>query len=382
MKQNYESTIRRWFVLALLLFISLASVAQAGTYFDLEPCLSTKSDADQTLGKPIRVVLEGIRYDYSPEKGNALRISISYDQDTGVIRTITIYLKDNYFKSTLLEWLSLDETPESLVDDAGNLSEHYRAEGIVLRYDGPDETSPIGSLSYICAEEDSGEELPEGDFEEAKKPGPEEDSDLVKQLREQTDIIKTDLREDEIGKKKAETAVSGIANKVYLGAGVGYAIEHFRDELSDYDLGNSLSLSAKAGYFACENLAFEVMFQYLTDFKHEESGSSYSLDYHLRGYFFTANAKVCLPIGSVVSPYAVVGAGFAIGRLTGELDYSGGTISDSETHSGACGRCGGGLDIFLSDHLALEGEVSFNAGAGDISDIGFTNLTLNGFILF
>jgi len=61
-------------------------------------------------------------------------------------------------------------------------------------------------------------------------------------------------------------------------------------------------------------------------------------------------------------------------------DYT--LFKDSEKDSGMCGRIGAGLDVFFSKQFALEGEVSYFIGFGDVDNVRYTSLALNALVLF
>ena len=135
------------FVYCLILFWS--SLAVAGTFMDLQPGVSKKADADRVLGKPIREVIKGVRYDYDAKKIKARRLSITCQPKTGVIETINIYPKETVGKATFRKWLKLKEPEENDIDADGNLIEYYLSSGVALHFDGPDDSGLVKYFSHI-----------------------------------------------------------------------------------------------------------------------------------------------------------------------------------------------------------------------------------------
>jgi len=181
-----------------------------------------------------------------------------------------------------------------------------------------------------------------------------------------------------------------LSKRWYFGGGFNYAFENFDNELSEVNWDNTWGFDIKAGYFICDYFALEAMFQYLNDFEYKESGWIYYYPYYyaydykatVSGYNFTINGKGFIPLESIVRPYGVLGLGYAHGELEEKGTILGETVTISDKDSGLFGRIGAGLDIFLSKQFALEGEISYNMGFGDIDNIRYTNLALNALVLF
>ena len=210
------------------------------------------------------------------------------------------------------------------------------------------------------------------------------------------EIEETTITDSDVVSKSETVAVASrlskcvLAERFYVGGGYNYAFENFRDELNDFDWDNTWGLDFKAGYFFCEYLALEVMFQYLDDFEYKESGLIgydqylYSYDYKatISGYNVTLNGKGLIPIDGVVRPYGVLGLGYASGKARERIIIAGVTVTESEGKSDLWGRAGAGLDIFLDRQFALEVEVTYNLGFGDLEDVEYTCLALNALTLF
>lgn len=184
----------------------------------------------------------------------------------------------------------------------------------------------------------------------------------------------------------------------YFGGGVNYNFENFGKELGELSWDDTWGFDVKAGYFFTDYFALECMFQYLNEFKYDNSGRYY---YYLRpnyyyydwdqkitltGYKFSVNGKVFIPLKSIVRPYGVLGLGYAYGKIKNKVVYhyaNGDTIfRASDKEDGMCGRFGAGLDVFITEQFALEGEVSYIMGFGDIDNVRYTSLSLNALVLF
>ena len=190
-----------------------------------------------------------------------------------------------------------------------------------------------------------------------------------------------------------------LSKRWYFGGGFNYNFENFANELSEVDWDNTWGLDIKAGYFFTDYFALEFMFQYLNEFKSDNSGREYTYIYPywyyydwdeeatVTGYNFSFNGKGFIPLDSIFRPYGVLGLGYAHGELEDKIvghfsdgDY---TLYDySEKESGMCGRFGAGLDVFFSKQFALEGEVSYFMGFGDVDNVRYTTLALNALVLF
>jgi opacity protein-like surface antigen len=185
-----------------------------------------------------------------------------------------------------------------------------------------------------------------------------------------------------------------LEKRWYFGGGVNYSFENFKDEMDIGDWDNALGLDIKAGYCITDFFALEFMFQYLDEFKYDEtvreyvyispSWYYYDVDYKatVSLYNFTINGKGFIPLDSIFRPYGVLGLGYAYGEAEQEISYLGLTDKFTEKEDGMCGRFGAGIDIFLSKQFALEGEVSYFMGFGDIDNVRYTTIALNALVLF
>lgn len=148
-----------------LILISLAILVaplQAGTYLGLMPGQSTKADADRVLGGPIREVEKATQYDYDPKPHDAKRISVVYEKDSRIIKTIFLYFLKGYSKKDLTTWFGLGQ-PAGTRTVNGRRVEDY--DGISLYFSGTDDSSPIEYFSHVIPFRTSA----------SPSPGPQED---------------------------------------------------------------------------------------------------------------------------------------------------------------------------------------------------------------
>jgi opacity protein-like surface antigen len=169
--------------------------------------------------------------------------------------------------------------------------------------------------------------------------------------------------------------------------------EHFQNVEEDFS--DSWGVALGAGYRLNRWLAFEGTFDILTGFDvlaelepPVPPGLPNPAPLSLDGGSFTANVKGYLPWFGRLEPFGVVGIGGAWRRLrtaykTGEdcgpapapIFYS---CTDKYTELGSSGgfiaRFGGGVDFWLTEHIALTIGATYNVLTGDQEDLPYTNL--------
>lgn len=218
----------------------------------------------------------------------------------------------------------------------------------------------------------------------------------AKQSEEVIEVEETSLATGDVVLTKETVTLTTTPNEYnlskrwYFGGGFNYAFENFDDEAGEQDWDNTYGFDLKAGYFFSEYFALEAMFQYLDDFEHSESGVMYSPPYYysydydidVSLYNFTINGKGFIPIKGIVKPYGILGFGYAWGEAKRKITIGRISATDTEKDSDLCGRIGAGLDIFLSEQFAIEGEVSYFVGFNDIDMIRYTSLSLNALVFF
>jgi tetratricopeptide (TPR) repeat protein len=149
MGRAYQISVKTCSFLVLLSFFLWADWALAGKFKGLQPGVSKKSDADTTLGKPIKEVIKGERYDYDPPKDDTQRISILFRKATQIIDAIDIHPRGSFKKGQFREWLNLTAPQKGVKTKAGHFVEYYISEGVVLYYAGPDDSYPVQFFSHF-----------------------------------------------------------------------------------------------------------------------------------------------------------------------------------------------------------------------------------------
>lgn len=159
----FTSLVTVWVLFAVLPVV-------AGSYKELKPGVSTRADADRFFGAPLREIVPGERYDYTPDNDDTRRISIRFDPEGQVIREIDIYPAATYFRDDFHTWFELDDPDRTEYNADGNLVEYYDAAGIVLRYAGFESGAAVTFFRHFAPPEpdrpsdrvDTGQAIPEG----------------------------------------------------------------------------------------------------------------------------------------------------------------------------------------------------------------------------
>ncbi len=147
----------------------------------------------------------------------------------------------------------------------------------------------------------------------------------------------------------------------YAALGVGFLLEEFQGHLGDLGTGNSWGADLRGGYRFLPWLAVEGVYQYGNGFKEEDSADG-SVD--IRTNSFTVNAKGILPCGRF-QPYLTAG----IGLLAANQSRSGDYRSVDVSGVGFAARGGGGLDVFLTEDVALYAEATYLIPTGPTGDL-------------
>ncbi len=129
----------------------------------------------------------------------------------------------------------------------------------------------------------------------------------------------------------------------------------------EYNLGFKLKLGSRVLRY----LALEVELEYLPGVKAVIEGvTAYNTD------IFTGTANLKLyPLNGRIQPYLLIGAGFMNVWLE---DSSGSGLSASGP--GPAFRAGLGLDLYMTDHLALALDVSYVLPTQQISDLDYLSI--------
>lgn len=114
-----------------------------------------KKDAASILGKPVTEKMPGMRYEYAPKEDAHDRILVTFERDTGIIKTINPYFKEKQTKQQFVEQFHLNHPDKIAISADGNLVEYYLPQGISLHYDGPDDSFLVARHSFLSSKENS-----------------------------------------------------------------------------------------------------------------------------------------------------------------------------------------------------------------------------------
>lgn len=129
----------------------------------LEPGVSRKSDVDRVMGKPIKELVKGERYEYDPRGMDARQVAVRFNKQTQLVEGIDIVPQRSIPKTKYQKWLGLKVPDVTKKYSNGNLVEYYFDQGIVLLYSSPQDTSPIACFSHfnpLLAQQKSAVEKP------------------------------------------------------------------------------------------------------------------------------------------------------------------------------------------------------------------------------
>jgi len=141
--------MRKILFLFLSLFLLFPSPLFSGVYKDLEPGISKKSDVDKVLGKPIREIVRGEKYEYDSKGTGARHLTIRFYKQTQVIEAIEFYPQKSITKANCQQLLGLKIPTVTSKSQKGNLVEFYVDEGIALLYSGTQDSYPIECFSHF-----------------------------------------------------------------------------------------------------------------------------------------------------------------------------------------------------------------------------------------
>lgn len=120
-----------------------------------------------------------------------------------------------------------------------------------------------------------------------------------------------------------------------------------------------------AGYRVYKYIATEVEFEMLPEVDLKADGFGKFADIEI--WTITGNVKA-LPLTGRIQPFALVG----IGLLHGKLKDSVGLGLD-ESDTGFAARFGGGLDVYVTEHIAVWARSTYVLPAGDVSDVDYVS---------
>ncbi len=145
----------------------------------------------------------------------------------------------------------------------------------------------------------------------------------------------------------------------YVGAAVIGALTNFRDTPGDVE--NSAGLNARVGYRANSFAALEAELEWVSPFEEQLDGSTRA---EYRAYAIGLNGKFYFREASI-QPYALVGVSVLI------VSESVGGTKRRDSDWGF--RGGGGVDFYVSQHVALNIEVTYMWGVGDVWQRDYTS---------
>ncbi len=156
-------------------------------------------------------------------------------------------------------------------------------------------------------------------------------------------------------------ATPAWAEGMYIGVGGSYVYEDIDTGIgTDFD--NTQGLNLRAGYNINNNLAVEVVYDYLDEFNMDNNVIDATLDIE------TLMLAVKLSAGDKIRPYLTGGAGV----MQGKLNISTG---QSESETDLCAKAGAGIDYKITDDMSLMTEAAYIFGFDDLDDIGYTQIT-------
>jgi opacity protein-like surface antigen len=138
----------------------------------------------------------------------------------------------------------------------------------------------------------------------------------------------------------------------YLGVGGSYTAALWDEELEDefgipVNVDDAWGVNARAGVRIWKALAVEAQYEWLDAYAAEVNNVE---AFEVESHALTANLKLYLPIWRI-HPYLLAGVGFAHIELDDSLGLG---LSESETS--LAGRGALGLDVYLTEHIALYAE--------------------------
>jgi len=136
-------------IVCLLMVLAWAVPVLGAMYEGLTPGVSTKAEADKSLGKPLQILPGGRTLAYDPAGHDLKAISVRLRKDKRTITAIKLTFEKPYDAALVRQWFSLKEPDKTGTDMLGRRNETYTGKGIVLHFaeDLPD--SLVAGLSHI-----------------------------------------------------------------------------------------------------------------------------------------------------------------------------------------------------------------------------------------
>jgi hypothetical protein len=146
----------------------------------------------------------------------------------------------------------------------------------------------------------------------------------------------------------------------YVGAGASYTTDFYEGEVEDSISNSTVNIhttpgaNARVGFRFWRALAVELQYEWLDeydiDFSYGGVGGKIAVDQMT----LTGNLKIYPVPFWRIQPYILAGVGFQIYDLTGQL--SDGTYRINQNGTALAARAAVGLDVYITQHLALFGE--------------------------
>jgi opacity protein-like surface antigen len=157
---------------------------------------------------------------------------------------------------------------------------------------------------------------------------------------------------------------------VQLNAGLAFDdfdLDEVEDAIgTDVDVDESLVISARVGRRLSDNVAGEIVFDWLDQFDLEAFGSEFG---ELSAWSIAGNMKL-YPHARDVEPYLQ----FGLGVLSGEFeDTVGAGVSEEE--SDLFLRGGAGLDVAVGSNLFVNLDAVYTLATGDLDEFDFLAVT-------
>lgn len=318
----------------------------SGIYTGLEPGFSKKSDADRVLGRPIREIIKGERYEYDPKEIEARQLSVRFDKQTQVIDWIDIIPEKSIAKAKYQKWLGLKTPTFTQKHSNGNLVEYYVEEGIVLLYSGPQDSYPVACFTHFnplllqkkAAQERTG--TPERKMEASKKiPGKE----VPSQPGDVTLVLLEDTFDSETG-RKGQLNYKGFKNWDVIQGSVDLIGLGFWDHFPDHGLYVDLDgTTRQAGTISSKNFRLDP--------------GSYRLEFDLAGNPFSGPNTVTVRLGRVYNEDFTLGVKEPFRTVTRQI-----SVSTTEEAKLLFQHAGGDNDGLLLDNIRLVRLTSQSTG--------------------
>ena len=136
-------------IVCLLMVLAWAVPALGATYEGLTPGISTRAEADKTLGTPLQILSGGRTLAYESTGHDLKALSVRLREDKQTISVIKLTFLKPYAAAMVRKWFSLKEPDKTETDLLGRRTETYTSKGIMLHFTGASPDEPVAGLSHI-----------------------------------------------------------------------------------------------------------------------------------------------------------------------------------------------------------------------------------------